>query len=68
MAPMMNDVTSHEFKKRDRINLRLSQDILALIDDARSHRPGKVSRNTWIMEAISEKLGRKEYVDETQFL
>lgn len=42
----------------DRINLRLSAETLQLIDSARSKRPGKVSRNTWIAEAIQEKLAR----------
>jgi hypothetical protein len=28
------------------------------IDDARSSRPGNVSRNTWIAEAIEQKLAR----------
>jgi hypothetical protein len=28
------------------------------IDDVRSSRPGNVSRNTWIAEAIEEKLVR----------
>lgn len=63
MAPMMTDDTDQGNEKRDRINLRLPEEILTAIDEARSHRPGKVSRNTWIMEAISEKLGREENVD-----
>jgi hypothetical protein len=32
------------------------------IDEARSARPGSVSRNTWIAEAIEEKLAR-EFVE-----
>ena len=42
----------------DRINLRLSAEMLHMIDAARSKRAGKVSRNTWIAEAIEEKLVR----------
>lgn len=43
----------------DRINLRLSADAFAAIDSARGNRPGNVSRNTWITEAIAEKLARE---------
>jgi hypothetical protein len=43
----------------DRINLRLSAETFALIDAARAGRPGNVSRNTWITEAIAEKLMRE---------
>ena len=43
----------------DRINLRLSADTLAALDATRADRPGNVSRNTWITEAIAEKLTRE---------
>lgn len=43
----------------DRINLRLSADTFAAIDEVRADRPGNVSRNTWITEAIAEKLARE---------
>ncbi|MFT8895924.1 MAG: hypothetical protein ABF968_03065 [Acetobacter sp.] len=43
----------------DRINLRLSTQIFDAIDDARAKRAGRVSRNTWIAEAIEEKLARE---------
>ena len=46
-------------KDRDRINLRLSTETFALIDKARSARAGVISRNTWITEAIGEKLARE---------
>ena len=42
----------------DRLNLRLSPDTFAAIDAARADRPGSVSRNTWIAEAVREKLAR----------
>ena len=42
----------------DRINLRLASDTFAAIDDACGLRAGNVSRNTWITEAIAEKLVR----------
>ncbi|MHB8286805.1 MAG: hypothetical protein ACYDD1_19300 [Caulobacteraceae bacterium] len=43
----------------DRINLRLSASTFVEIDHARAGRPGNVSRNTWIAEAIAEKLNRE---------
>lgn len=45
-------------KEKDRINLRLSPEIFAAIDEIRACRPGSISRNTWITEAIQEKLSR----------
>ena len=43
----------------DRINLRLAAETFAEIDDACAARPGNVSRNTWIAEAVQEKLARE---------
>lgn len=43
----------------ERINLRLSADTFSLIDAACAGRLGNVSRNTWITEAIAEKLERE---------
>jgi hypothetical protein len=43
----------------DRINLRLAAETFAAIDDACALRPGNVSRNTWIAEAVQEKLARE---------
>ncbi len=48
----------NQVDKRDRTNLRLSPEALAAIDYARLQIPAKVSRNTWINEAIQEKLAR----------
>lgn len=43
----------------DRINLRLSPEMFLAINVARGKRPGNVSCNTWIAEAIEEKLARE---------
>lgn len=43
----------------DRINLRLSPEMFQAINVARGRRPGNVSCNTWIAEAIEEKLARE---------
>lgn len=55
----MNDARTH-VADLDRINLRLSNETFRAIDGARAGRPGRVSRNTWIAEAIEEKLTREK--------
>ncbi len=40
----------------DRLNLRLPGEVFTAIDAAR---PGHVSRNTWLTEAVQEKLARE---------
>lgn len=57
LAPMNNSTKIQ--KNRDRTSLRLDAELIALIDKARSGRAGVISRNTWIAEAIQEKLGRE---------
>jgi hypothetical protein len=44
---------------QDRTSLRLPADTFAAIDAACASRPGVVSRNTWISEAVAEKLARE---------
>jgi hypothetical protein len=51
---------------RSRQNLRLDPDLLATVDLARFRRPGNVSRNTWITEAITEKLAREQSEDDSE--
>jgi hypothetical protein len=55
---MNTDSKSATVRSLDRINLRLAGDTFAAIDAACAARPGIVSRNTWIAEAIEEKLAR----------
>jgi hypothetical protein len=55
---MNTDSKSGTVRNLDRINLRLAGDTFAAIDAACASRPGNVSRNTWIAEAIQEKLSR----------
>jgi hypothetical protein len=45
-------------RELDRINLRLLPETFQAIDNSRNARPGRLSRNTWIAEAIEEKLSR----------
>ncbi len=43
-----------------RFTLRGSHYLFSLIDRARGRRPGKISRNTWVLEAITEKLKKEQ--------
>ena len=45
---------------RGRQSLRLDPKIWTAIDTARLHCAGSISRNTWITEAIAEKLARQQ--------
>lgn len=42
-----------------RFTLRAPRYIFSRIDGSRRARPGHLSRNTWILEAITEKLQRE---------
>jgi hypothetical protein len=55
---MLPDSKIATIRSLDRINLRLSADTFNAIDMARAGRPGNISRNTWITEAVEEKLAR----------
>ena len=46
-------------KAKERSNLRVPTEVFAAINAARANRPGSISRNTWITEAIQEKLTRE---------
>jgi metal-responsive CopG/Arc/MetJ family transcriptional regulator len=56
----MMTVSNKAAGEPSRINLRLSADMLATVDAIRIRRAGNVSRNTWIAEAIQEKILREE--------
>ena len=43
-----------------RVNLRIPAKYLQRVDQSLSNRLGNVSRNTWIIEAIVEKLGKEQ--------
>lgn len=60
---MITDSKTDTIGTLDRINLRLSGQTFNAIDAARGERPGIVSRNTWITEAIHEKLARVRVED-----
>ena len=56
---MHSDSKAQAVRSYDRINLRLSAETLGEIGEACDGRPGNISRNTWIAEAIQEKLTRE---------
>jgi hypothetical protein len=56
---MNSDSKTATVRSLDRLNLRLAADTFAEIDAACTARPGNVSRNTWIAEAVREKLARE---------
>ncbi len=56
---MDSDSKTATVRSLDRINLRLAAETFASIDAACAVRPGNVSRNTWIAEAVQEKLDRE---------
>lgn len=55
---MLADSKTASVRTLDRINLRLAAETFEAIDASRQDRPGNISRNTWISEAIEEKLAR----------
>ncbi|NKA81536.1 CopG family [Ralstonia solanacearum] len=57
MAPMMKAAKDSR-AQTERITVRLPDDMVAAIDAECSRRIGNVSRNTWILEAVQEKLSR----------
>ena len=58
MAPMKAARKDSRSSALERINLRLPPEVLEAIDSECSRRAGSVSRNTWITEAVTERLAR----------
>ena len=57
---MLADSKTTTVRSLDRINPRLSGETFDAIDASRNARPGNISRNTWITEAVEEKLARDQ--------
>ena len=57
---MFADSKTPTVRSLDRINLRLPGETFDAIDASRNTRSGVISRNTWITEAIEEKLARDQ--------
>ena len=56
---MLLDSQSATVRTVDRINVRLPAEVFEAMDAARGARPGHISRNTWMTDAIEEKLTRE---------
>lgn len=56
MTPMK--AAHKDLRSTERFTLRLPPEVLEAIDAECSCRAGNVSRNTWITEAVTERLAR----------
>jgi hypothetical protein len=56
------DASLHRGRERDfrNVRLRIAKDVLTEIDAAIAKRRSGISRHTWIMEAIVEKLKQED--------
>ena len=50
---------NQEQEKERIFNLRVPESLVAKVDALRKRRTGKISRNTWILEAIEDKVERE---------
>jgi len=57
---MSTNHTTAKLDDRGRQSLRLDSEVWTAIDRARLRRAGSISRNTWINEAVAEKLAREQ--------
>jgi predicted HicB family RNase H-like nuclease len=52
--------SQEENEEKERIfNLRVPESLVEQVDTLRKRRTGKISRNTWILEAIEDKIQRE---------
>ena len=55
-----SSASPEENQEKERIfNLRVPESLVAKVDNLRKRRTGKISRNTWILEAIADKVERE---------
>jgi predicted HicB family RNase H-like nuclease len=55
-----SSATQEDNQEKERIfNLRVPESLVAKVDALRKRRTGKISRNTWILEAIEDKVERE---------
>ena len=56
-----SSASQEEHTERERIfNMRVPESLVAKIDALRKRRAGKISRNTWILEAIEDRVNREQ--------
>jgi hypothetical protein len=52
--------SQEENEEQERVfNLRVPESLVKEVDALRKRRTGKISRNTWILEAIEDKIKRE---------
>jgi predicted HicB family RNase H-like nuclease len=52
--------SQEENEEQERVfNLRVPESLVKEVDALRKRRTGKISRNTWILEAIEDKIQRE---------
>ena len=55
-----SSASQEENQEKERIfNLRVPESFVEQVDALRKRRTGKISRNTWILEAIADKIARE---------
>jgi predicted HicB family RNase H-like nuclease len=56
-----SSASQEENHDKERIfNLRVPESLVRQVDALRKRRAGKISRNTWILEAIADKVEREQ--------
>jgi hypothetical protein len=58
-APQIEE-KAEQIKEEHRFHLRIPFDIVEKIDEERKSQGGFISRNTWILQAVIEKLNKTE--------
>ena len=59
---MKDDHKDSGSRLMERTTLRISRDVVEAIDAECARRAGSISRNTWIIEAVMDKLTRHSSV------
>lgn len=67
-AESLEEVYPQDEQAIKRVSLRIPAKYLESVDNALTSRLGNVSRNTWIIEAIAEKLGKEENANEVNLI
>jgi len=60
-----SSASQEEHTQKERVfNLRVPESLVEQVDALRKRRTGKISRNTWILEAIEAKITRESVTGE----
>jgi len=56
-----SSASQEEHTEKERVfNMRVPESLVAKVDALRKRRAGKISRNTWILEAIEDRVNREQ--------